>query len=155
MKDYNGVLLTGGLFILIVSLIPYLPDMALELFDHPMFRVSLILIVLIAIGISPAAGVAVLLLVGAILIQRNSRKMRVILHFETATSEMPRMKEDESMPVSPSIHYVADDEPAADVTYFAPLKDSGSDEFGGFSSGMDYKFVPEPAPLSGMTFKGM
>jgi hypothetical protein len=143
-----------GIFIILVAIIPFLPDTVLELFDHPAFRVLLILLVLFALSQSTYIGILTLLVLGAVLIQRNYRKMKGIVYVKTDTSSMPRMKEDEEMPVSASMHYVPDNEPERDVVYFTPMNETGSDEFSPApgATSIDRKFVPAAMPTNKSIF---
>jgi hypothetical protein len=149
MKDIiRGVPVSVILFVLVVAALPALPDITLEILDHPAVRALLIVAVLLAMRYSTFTGVLVLIVVAALLLQRNFRKMKGIVHVKTDTSYLPRMKEDADMPVPPSVHYVAPDEPSGDVYRFEPFPDTGSDEFKPVpGASIDYKVVPESAPL--------
>jgi hypothetical protein len=135
------------LFLIFVA-IPYLPDGVLEVLDHPVFRLALIVALLASVQYSLIVAIEVLLLIGFALIQRNFRKASSIIHVQTANGPLPRMKEDADLPVSPSIQYAAPDEPADYVYSYGPRSDTGSDEFSpvGDDAAINYKQAFEPVP---------
>jgi hypothetical protein len=138
------------LFLIVIASLSIIPDVALEMLDHAAIRVLLIVLVLVAMSHSTFTGILALLAIAALLIQRNHRKTKGIVHVKTNTSSLPRMKEDADMPVSPSILYPEPDEPSGDVLRFEPFPDTGSNEFTAVNGGresIDYKVVPESAPL--------
>jgi hypothetical protein len=147
-ESIRSIPVSAILFVLVVAALPMLPDFTLEILDHPAMRALLIVIVLAAMGFSTFTGILALIIVVALLLQRNYRKMRGIIHVKTNTSYVPRMKEDAEMPVSPSVHYAEPDEPSGDVYRFEPFPDTGSNDFSAPSgASIDYKIVPASAPL--------
>ncbi len=131
----------AAIILVIIVIIPYMSDTALNLLDHQMFRVLMIVVLLLAIQNSVFAGVGVLLIIGVALIQRNSRKLPGV-----TSGPVPRMVEDAEMPLSPSIEMPVASTPSDDMIYFAPQEDSGSNEVNGEASGFDEKFLPASAP---------
>jgi hypothetical protein len=134
--------------LLLFIIIPVLPVTALEILDHPVFRIFLIVTILLATQYSLYVGILVFLIVAVAFVERNSRKMAGVIYVQTKKSQLPRMKEDADMPVSPTINYVADDTPSDDVYSYGPSADIGSNEFAPVSqyNSINYKKVFESAP---------
>jgi hypothetical protein len=147
-KAQQQIAIYSLLFIVAVIGIPALSDGALDLLDHAAIRVVLIAAVLFAVSRSAVAGVAVLLLVGLMLLERNARKMSGLVIAAAGTpAAVPRMQEDADMPVAPSLRYVAPVEPDASVMHFTPQEDTGSDVFVPVDGAtLNAKFVPADAP---------
>ncbi len=134
----------AGITLGIALLIPYMSDNVLNLLDHPIFRIGIIVALLLAIQNSIFAGLCVLLLFGVALLQRNSRKLKGTVYVGSGTpAAVLRVTEDADMPLSPSIRMVQANAPSGDELRFEPEEDSGSDEFSPVAgASIDRKFVP-------------
>ncbi len=55
---------------------PHIPDVVLYKVDHPVIRAGLVLLVLGSLYIGPVESIMMLLAVGSLFLERNTRKMR-------------------------------------------------------------------------------
>jgi hypothetical protein len=147
-----GTILT--VFILFISL-PLIPSNIYMIFNHFIFNIIFIIVILLAFSRNIKYGLIVLFIIGAFVIERNHRTWiwtNQQLQF-TPKSPAPRMKEDEEVPMSSQVFYVNDEEPNTDSYLFKPQEDSGVNYFDPVGKSINYKTVLPSSPLGESAIK--
>ena len=132
-------------------LIPFLPWQMLMLTDFIIVRISLLVLFLIAINISPQVGMLSLASISFLFIERNKRK---VTHLKTvmqqSTPDSPAIQSietPETAPVQPTF-----DTPTQTSVNFAPQQDSGDNSFNPVASTMNQKIVLPTESSDGSKF---
>lgn len=148
----NGLLIFGvGLFILFVFA-ELLPNPLVAVQDHPIIRLLLLLLVLASLSFGPVVGTLTFLVVTALILERNHRKLAYVSNITVPTEKgapLPRAPEDVAMPVSPSIMYNEDSAPTITELPFEPGSGMGDNTFSPVfgSNSLNHKVVLTSSPL--------
>lgn len=148
----NSLLIFGtGLFLLFVFA-ELLPNPIVAVQDHPVIRLLLLLLVLASLSFGPVIGALTFLVVAALILERNHRKLAYVSNMTVPTEKgdpLPRAPEDVPMPVSPSIMYNNDTTPTITELPFEPGQGTGDNNFSPVfgSTSLNYKQVLPSSPL--------
>jgi hypothetical protein len=144
--ELTAVIVLVGLFILL----PSLSNKVMYVFHHPIFIFMVILALLWLTTKSAQMGVLGLLVLGALILERNRRTLFTAMGVAGAA---PRMPQDASMPISPSLRFVDYQVPDVARYPYAPPAGCDTGAFAPVGQSVDDKKVLKTVPPGEATMK--